>query len=165
MELLMNSLRSLKQYYLLNIEDIMKRNLSFFVVLFFAVSTGPYCLAAGSVAEESHKGYHHEMGGNDFRLSGKLENGIRIVEVKASQYKFEPDPIEVKLGEKVRLVVTSTDVAHGLAIDEFKINLSVSPQETKTVEFTADKKGTFHAYCNVYCGSGHGHMHASLIVK
>ena len=98
-------------------------------------------------------------------LSGKFENGIRIIEIKASRYKFEPDPIAVKLGEKVRLVATSLDVVHGLAISEFKINLTIPVGKTTSVEFIADKKGTFHAHCSVYCGPGHGHMHASFIVE
>lgn len=102
----------------------------------------------------------------DVKLSGELlEDGVRVIEVKASKYKFEPDPIVVKLGEKVRLVLTSTDVAHGIAISEFKVNLTIPAGKTASVEFVADKQGTFHAYCSVYCGSGHGHMHGTFIVQ
>ncbi|MFZ5800438.1 MAG: cupredoxin domain-containing protein [Candidatus Omnitrophota bacterium] len=98
-------------------------------------------------------------------LSGRIENGVRIIAVKASSYKFEPDPIVVKLGEKVRLVVTSTDVAHGLAIAEFKLRISIPAGKTETVEFIADKKGTFQMRCSVYCGPGHGQMRGELIVR
>lgn len=124
-----------------------------------------YCFTANSKGEE-HKDHQHEMAEDDnLKLSGKVENGIRIIEVKASRYKFEPDPIVVNLGEKVRLVVTSADVAHGIAISEFNAKLSVATGKTEAVEFIADKKGTFHAYCSVYCGPGHGHMHANFVVK
>jgi cytochrome c oxidase subunit 2 len=85
--------------------------------------------------------------------------------VKASRYKFSPDPIVVKLGENVRLLLTSTDVEHGLSIPEFKVNVVAAKGETKNVDFIADKKGTFHAHCNVYCGPGHDQMHASFIVE
>ena len=71
----------------------------------------------------------------------------------------------MRLGEKVRLVVTSTDVAHGIAIQEFNVKLSVPAGKTERIEFVADKQGEFHAYCSVYCGPGHGHMYASFIVK
>lgn len=127
-----------------------------------------YCFAAGE-AEQYIKGVSRHKTtrkiSEDTELSGKVEDGIRIIEVKASRYKFEPDPIVVKLNEKVRLIVTSTDVAHGIAISEFNVKLSVPAGKTESFEFVADKKGTFHAYCSVYCGSGHGRMHAGLIVK
>jgi len=101
----------------------------------------------------------------DLEASGKIEDGVRVIEVKASQFKFQPDPIVVKLGEKVKLVVTSADVTHGLAIGEFKVNLTIPTQETKTVEFIADQAGSFRVFCSVYCGSGHTHMQAKLIVQ
>ncbi len=117
------------------------------------------------VEEAHHQHLAQEEKKENLGLSGKLENGIRIIEVKASRYKFEPDPIVVKFGEKVHLIATSLDVTHGLAIAEFKVNLVIPTKESKAVEFIADKKGTFHAYCSVYCGPGHGHMHASFVVK
>jgi cytochrome c oxidase subunit 2 len=125
-----------------------------------------FCLAADNPVEREHKDHHHAgQEGKNLELSGKVENGIRVIEVKASQYKFEPDPIIVRLGEKVRLVVTSIDVAHGLAIPEFNINLPVAAGKIESLEFIADKKGLFHVHCSVYCGSGHAHMHASFIVQ
>jgi cytochrome c oxidase subunit II len=97
-------------------------------------------------------------------LSGKIENGVRVIEVKASRYKFEPDPIVVKLGEKVRIMVTTADVEHGFAISEYKVNLDISPGETRTAEFTADKAGEFTEYCTVFCGPGHMGMRGRFIV-
>ena len=131
----------------------MKKFFTFVVGLFFIVCMSPHSFA--NIQGEAQ----------DLVLSGKVENGIRIIEVEASRYKFEPDPITVKLGEKVRLLVTSTDVAHGLAISEFKVNVSVPAGETKTADFIADKKGSFHMLCSVYCGPGHGHMHGTLVVQ
>ena len=98
-------------------------------------------------------------------FSGELVNGIRVIEVKASKFKFEPDPIVVKQGEKVRLVATSTDVKHGLAIPEFKVNVVTEVGKTSTVEFIADKTGEFRTHCSVFCGIGHGNMQGTLVVK
>ncbi|MDD5477654.1 MAG: cupredoxin domain-containing protein [Candidatus Omnitrophica bacterium] len=98
-------------------------------------------------------------------LSGKIENNVRVVKVKAFRYGYEPDPIVVKLGEKVRIVAATGDVTHGLAISEFNINLVVEPGQTETAEFLADKEGVFTVYCTVYCGAGHTHMHGKLIVE
>ena len=129
----------------------MKTYFGIFVGLFLVMFTALECCAAGSAEK--------------LEPSGRLKDGIRIIEVKALKYRFEPDPIVVKLGEKVRLVVTSADVAHGLAISEFKINLTVGTGKTESLEFVADKKGTFRTYCTVYCGQGHAQMYASFIVK
>ncbi len=145
----------------------MKKHFSFIIGLFLVMFMSLHCFAASQTEEQYAKGRHkttREISKNP-ELSGKLENGIRTIEVKASRYKFEPDPIVVRLGERVRLVVTSTDVAHGIAISDFNVKLSVPAGKTEHIEFIADKQGEFHAYCSVYCGSGHGHMHASFIVK
>ena len=144
----------------------MKKIFIFVTVLFLPAFISSYCFAADHIDRRNHKSHlQQKQEIEEPELSGKVKNGIRIVEVKALRYKFEPDPIVVRLGEKVRLVVTSTDVAHGIAISEFKINLSVSAGKTESVDFVADKKGYFYAYCSVYCGSGHGQMHASFVVK
>lgn len=138
----------------------------FFALVFLFISS--YCFADSPMEEQYARGRHHHKekdGPEKIELSGKLKDGIRVVEVKASRYKFVPDPIVVNLGEKVRLVVTSIDVTHGLAISKFKINLSIAPGKAQSAEFIADKKGTFQIYCSVYCGPGHGHMHGSLVVK
>jgi nitrosocyanin len=95
-------------------------------------------------------------------LSGELENGVRVVEVKAFKYGFDPDPIVVKKGERVKLEVSSLDVTHGLGIKQLGINLTPRVGETKTAEFIAEKAGDFHIHCTVYCGSGHGNMHGNL---
>ncbi len=129
----------------------MKRFFSVLAGLFLILFLNSFCFSA-----EVSK---------DAGFSGKLENGVRVIEVKASKYKFEPDPIIVKFGEKVRLVAVSTDVTHGLAIGEFGINLKLPVGKPQSVEFIADKKGKFKVYCSVFCGAGHSHMQGSFIVK
>lgn len=136
------------------------------IPLFLLGLGSSYCFAANPIEGQHHKSRHQQKNeGEELGLSGRVENGVRVVEVKAWRYKFEPDPIVVRSGEKVRLVVTSADVAHGIAIQEFNVKLSVPAGKTERVEFIADKQGEFHVYCSVYCGPGHGQMHASFIVK
>ena len=101
----------------------------------------------------------------DPQFSGKLIEGVRVIELKASKYKFEPDPIVVKKGEKVRIIASSSDVAHGISIPEFKLSLAIPAGKESTAEFSADKEGTVTSYCSVYCGTGHGKMQGKLIVK
>ena len=95
-------------------------------------------------------------------LSGQMEGDVRVVNVKAFQYGFDPDPIVVKKGDRVRLSMTSLDVEHGIGIPAF--NIQMYPGPTATQEFVADKTGTYPLLCIVACGSGHNQMRGSLIV-
>ena len=104
-------------------------------------------------------------GGVSTDVSGTLNGDTRVVNVKAFRFDFDPNPIIVNQGEKVKLIVTSLDTAHGIAIPEYNINVPVPVGRPTTIEFVADKAGTFNFFCNVYCGSGHGGMRGRLIVK
>ena len=97
-------------------------------------------------------------------------NSISSGEVKefkmtAKQFQFDPATIEVNKGDKVRLIVTSTDVPHGIAIPEYGINERLDPGKPVTIEFTAEKEGTFTSFCSVFCGSGHSGMKGKIIVR
>ncbi len=96
--------------------------------------------------------------------SGQLENGIRVIKMEAKKYEFIPDPVVVRLGEQIRLEVTSTDVKHGIAISAFDVNRDLAPGKTETITFKANKPGTFSIHCSVFCGMGHMSMGGDLIV-
>ncbi len=85
--------------------------------------------------------------------------------ITAKQWSFSPATIKVKKGDKVVLKVTSTDVSHGLNLPAFSINETLEPGVTKTVEFVADKVGTFTFSCSVMCGTGHKAMTGTLVVE
>lgn len=90
---------------------------------------------------------------------------VKEFTLTAKQWSFSPSTITVNKGDTVKLSITSTDVIHGLAINEFNVNVRLPVGETKIVEFVADKTGTFSFYCSVRCGSGHSGMRGQLIVK
>ena len=102
-----------------------------------------------------------ENGQGDTTQSGE----VKEFTMTAKQFTFTPDIIEVNKGDKVRLVVTSADVPHGFSIPEYGINERLDPGKPVTIEFTADKEGTFTAFCSVFCGSGHSGMKGKLIVR
>ncbi len=85
--------------------------------------------------------------------------------IEAKQWEFIPSTLTVKQGDLVRLKITSTDVTHGFSLPEFNVNENLEPGRTVTVEFVADKKGTFSFACSVYCGAGHGSMVGQLVVQ
>lgn len=90
---------------------------------------------------------------------------VKEINVIAKRWEFDPNPIVVNEGDLVRLKVRSIDVSHGIAIPDFGISERLNPGQEVTVEFTADKKGTFSFYCNVVCGAGHSSMRGQLIVN
>ncbi len=93
------------------------------------------------------------------------EEAVKEFNVQAFRFGFNPSTIEVNKGDKVKITLASSDTTHGFSISEYGISETISPGQTKTVEFTADKEGTFAFFCSVYCGSGHGGMRGTLIVR
>lgn len=90
---------------------------------------------------------------------------VKEFEITAKQFSFEPDVITVNKGDTVKLKITSIDVTHGFAINEFGIREILYPGKTVNVEFVADKTGTFAFYCSISCGTGHSGMRGQLAVK
>jgi cytochrome c oxidase subunit 2 len=137
-----------------------KKYLGFAVVGLLLILTGAFAL----IKWGGHNSSQESRSAPKSILSGKLENGVRVIDVKASKYKFEPDPIIVKAGEHIRLVLTSADTDHGFAIGELKINVTIPAGKSTVFEFMAPGKGVFTVHCSVYCGPGHGDMSAAFIV-
>lgn len=95
----------------------------------------------------------------------KIEEQVKEITVVAKQFSFDPDPIVVNKGDKVKLILRSEDVEHGFAIPEYGINKRFSKENPVIAEFTADKAGEFEIRCSVFCGSGHSDMRGKLIVQ
>jgi cytochrome c oxidase subunit 2 len=94
-----------------------------------------------------------------------LFSETKTIEISCQKSFYTPDVIRVKKGEPVLLIVKTTDVPHGFAIDEFKIAKEVVPGQPLKVEFTPDKTGEFFFYCVVRCGKKHLQMRGKLIVE
>lgn len=90
---------------------------------------------------------------------------IKEFNVRSFNWNFSPATIEVSAGDKVILHVTTDDIDHGLAINEFLVNKRIQPGQTTEIEFMANKRGTFDIYCSVPCGEGHLSMKGKLVVK
>ncbi len=88
----------------------------------------------------------------------------REIQVTAKKYEFKPKVIEVKQGEHIKLVVTAADHDHGFECGEFHINQLLKKGQPATIEFTADKAGTFPFRCSHFCGMGHLKMKGQIIV-
>ncbi len=91
--------------------------------------------------------------------------GVHEIPVKAKKYEFSPSSIHVKKGEHVKLLITAVDHDHGFKLPAFDIQEDLKEGETTTIEFTADKAGTFRFACSHVCGFGHRGMKAELVVE
>jgi cytochrome c oxidase subunit II len=96
--------------------------------------------------------------------SQTAQGGAREIQVTAKKYEFSPKVIDVKQGEHIKLVVTATDHDHGFECGEFHINQLLKKGEPTTIEFTADKAGTFPFRCSHFCGMGHLKMKGRIVV-
>jgi nitrous-oxide reductase len=82
---------------------------------------------------------------------------------------YNPEHVEVKKGDRVSWHITSLertqDATHGFSVPGYNINLSLEPGETETVEFTADRAGTYPFYCSEFCSALHLEMTGYFLVK
>lgn len=86
------------------------------------------------------------------------------IAVIAKKFEFLPSKITTNRDVPVKIYLTSVDVEHGFAVNEFNINQSVKKGEVSVVQFTPDKAGEFDFRCSVYCGLEHGRMRGKLFV-
>jgi cytochrome c oxidase subunit II len=113
--------------------------------------------AAASAPFDSH------ANGSAVRMLAQGEP--REIPVVAKRFTFEPARIEVKEGERIRLVVTSADGVHGVEIKKFKVNKKVPRGGEKiTIDFVASAPGEFPILCSEFCGDGHEEMKGTLVV-
>jgi cytochrome c oxidase subunit 2 len=80
------------------------------------------------------------------------------------KWAIEPSRIEVPQGDEVELVVTTTDVEHGIAIPGLDIREPVQPGRPTIVRFKARTAGTYPMSCSILCGTGHKQMTGVIVV-
>ncbi len=90
---------------------------------------------------------------------------VREIQMTAKKYQFNPNLITVKKGAQVKLIITALDRDHGFKLEAFGINQKLKKGDPATIEFTADKAGTFPFQCSEFCGLGHGKMKGKLVVE
>lgn len=94
-----------------------------------------------------------------------MQKGVKTFEIDAENFKFSQTEIRVKQGDKVKIVFEVDQGFHDWVIDEFNARTKqISEGKTDSVEFVADKKGTFEFYCSVGQHRANG-MVGKLIVE
>lgn len=114
--------------------------------------------------------------GGVFVLSGKAvsntpnqasnsSGNVKEFNMTASAFQFDPSTITVNEGDTVILHIKSLDEMHGIGIPQFNVSEFLPPGQEVTVQFVADKKGSFKFFCNVPCGEGHRDMTGMIVVN
>ncbi len=94
-----------------------------------------------------------------------MDDSVKAFTVVGSNFAFSPSTITVKKGDKVRINFQSTGFNHDFVLDEFNVKTAVlTPGNSQTIEFTADKTGQFEYYCSVGTHRQMG-MKGTLVVQ
>lgn len=88
-----------------------------------------------------------------------IVNTLREFTIQAFRFGYMPDTITVNKGDRVKITIENLDMMHGMKIPELGVG------NNERLEFTANEAGEFQWYCNNFCGSGHGSMSGTLVVK
>lgn len=88
----------------------------------------------------------------------------RTFQIDAHQFAYSPSELEVNEGDTVIIQLVSSDVVHGIYVDDYDISVEADPGQSATLTFVADKPGSFRFRCNVTCGAMHPFMIGKLTV-
>ena len=88
----------------------------------------------------------------------------RNFEIDALQFAYSPSELKVNAGDTVTIQLVSSDVVHGIYVDDYDISVEADPGQSATLTFVADKPGSFRFRCNITCGAMHPFMIGKLTV-
>jgi cytochrome c oxidase subunit 2 len=106
----------------------------------------------------------HEITVNGIQWSwqfGYPEAGENVVVTGTPE---KPPTLVIPVGERVRYIITSSDVVHAFYVPAFMNQIQNLPGVTNQIEFTANKIGEYPGYCNILCGRSHTYMRFTVKV-
>ncbi len=85
--------------------------------------------------------------------------------VTGKNFSFSPSEIKVHKGDKVKIIFQNAEGFHNWILDDFSAKTkTIQAGQSDTIEFVADKTGTFEYYCGVMQHRQMG-MKGNLIVQ
>jgi len=101
-----------------------------------------------------------------FRLSKPPQDAMQLYVVgKQWMWKVqhpegvrEINDLHVPIDRDVRITLGSEDVIHDYGIPAFRVKMDAVPGKLTTLWFRAIVPGTYHIYCDQYCGTRHSQM-------
>ena len=98
------------------------------------------------------------------RAAGDNAPGNRVA-VTARKFDFSQAEIRVKKGERVTLVLSSTDFVHGFSVPDLGARVDLVPGKQVELTLRPDRAGRFVFLCDNFCGEDHDRMTGVLIVS
>jgi cytochrome c oxidase subunit II len=98
-------------------------------------------------------------------LSAREQAATQEITVVGRDHAFSPNRIVVNRDSVVKITFNAADMAHGFAIDQYRIMKRASAGHSVTFEFRADQAGTFEFYCNLTADDRCRQMKGQLVVK
>lgn len=96
--------------------------------------------------------------------AGGIELAVREFTVSGKNFSFAPATMRVNEGEKVRITFKNDSGTHDLVVEGYNARTKIlQAGQSETIEFLADKTGTFEYYCSVGTHRQQG-MKGTLIV-
>ncbi len=105
----------------------------------------------------------------------------KTVTIRARQYAYDPDRLEVNRGDTVHIRLVSLDVFHGCFLEGYDIDAEVQAnlktfrlrhpsngwnwRDVEELCFVASRPGLFKYRCSHTCGTMHPFMQGELIVR
>lgn len=96
------------------------------------------------------------------QAAATMATPVKEFKISVASWAFFPDTIEVDKGDLVRLIFSTVQDeislynGHGFGIDGYNVNVFLVKGATQTVEFVADKAGTFTFRCTSFCAIPEG---------
>ena len=89
----------------------------------------------------------------------------RIIKVTAQRFRFTPDEIALKSGQRAVLEITALDFVHGFKVPDLGIRIDLVPGRVNSIALEPLAPGRYAFLCDNFCGAGHEDMNGEIVVS